>query len=199
MNKSCYHTLMLSSLKHSSNISVRCASGGHLYSIGLVTCTFHLGKQTFTYNFIVCKNLARPFILCLNFLGEHKIGLQWLDLGGAILTHDKHILVGSNEAYPGGPKRSTRSQIKLLPRTYTILNVKTVKTNTNKEYLYDIQFNDLLEEEHPNLMCIPELHKTSSDTTTNILLIAVYILMEDIHLIKGRNTLFLRTNKCQFQ
>ena len=68
MSESCYQTLMLPNLNHLHNILVRSASVGHLYPMATVTCTFHLGKQTFTYNLIVFKNSARPFILGLDFL-----------------------------------------------------------------------------------------------------------------------------------
>ena len=50
MNESYHHTFMLTYLKNSSNIPVRSASGGQLHPIRLVTCTFCLGKETFTYN-----------------------------------------------------------------------------------------------------------------------------------------------------
>ena len=39
------------------------------------------------YNFIVCKNLAIPFILGLDFLRTHEIGLQWRDAGEMMITN----------------------------------------------------------------------------------------------------------------
>ena len=70
---------MLTNLRQSANISMRSASGGNLYPIGLVTSTFCLGKESFTYNFIVYKNLGRMFIRGLDFLHEHNIGVQLSD------------------------------------------------------------------------------------------------------------------------
>ena len=64
---------------------------------GLVSCTFHTGIQTLTHYFILCKRYVRPFILSVDFLCEHKIGVQWSDTGEKILTHDNHIHVGSLE------------------------------------------------------------------------------------------------------
>ena len=50
---------------------------------------------------------------------------------------------------------------------------------------YDIQFNNLLKDEYPNLVCKLVLHRTSSNITTNLLFIVVNIPMDDIHPIKG--------------
>ena len=96
-SESCYHTFMLTNLKYSPNILVRSALWGNLYPVDVVTCTFHLGKQTITYSFIVCKNLARPFKFGLHFLHKHKSGAQQSDTGETRLTHDKYILVGLTE------------------------------------------------------------------------------------------------------
>ena len=120
MNESFYNTLMLANLRQAPNISVRSALRGGLYQIGKVTCTFHLVKQTFNYNFTVCKHLARPFILDLDLLHEHKIGVQWSGTGKRMLTHDKHILVGAIETISSGPKIITRIQINLPTRTLKI-------------------------------------------------------------------------------
>ena len=68
MSENCYLTLMLPNLIHSHNISVRSASGQNMCPIGLVICTFCLGKQTLSYNFTGYQNLVRPFKLGLDFL-----------------------------------------------------------------------------------------------------------------------------------
>ena len=126
MSESCYQKLMLPHLKHSCNITVRSASGANLYPMSLVTCTFCLGKQTFTYNFTVWKNLARPFIY-LGFLCEHKIEVQWSDTGERILTLGKHICMGSIETTPSGHKISPTSQVSLLAKALTNLNTRLTK------------------------------------------------------------------------
>ena len=63
------------------------------------------GKQTFTYNFILCKKVARSLILGLNFLHEYIIGVQLSDTGKGILTHDENIFVGSIGATPNENKK----------------------------------------------------------------------------------------------
>ena len=96
------------------------------------------------------------------FLSEHKIRIQWSDAGERIPTHDKNIPVGSVEMITSGPKISTRSQVDLLAKTLAMSNAKAAKTKIDEECPYDFQFNDLLGDEHPKLICILLLHKTKS-------------------------------------
>ena len=44
------------------NISVRSATGSNLTPLGLINCSFELGKVRFNSDFIICKNLSRPLI-----------------------------------------------------------------------------------------------------------------------------------------
>ena len=50
------------------NISVGSATGSNLIPLGLINCSFELGKVQFNSDFIVCKNLTRPLILGRDFL-----------------------------------------------------------------------------------------------------------------------------------
>ena len=50
------------------NISVRLATGSNLTPLGLINCSFELGKVRFNSYFIVCRNLTRPLILGRDFL-----------------------------------------------------------------------------------------------------------------------------------
>ena len=54
-----YQTLLLTKIQFIQNISVRSATGSNLTPIGLVNCSFELGKVKFNSDFIVCKNLTR--------------------------------------------------------------------------------------------------------------------------------------------
>ena len=72
-NRSCisekyYQNLLLMKIQFSQNISVRSVTGSNLTPIGLVNCSFELGKTKFNNDFIVCKNLTRPLILGRDFL-----------------------------------------------------------------------------------------------------------------------------------
>ena len=50
------------------NVNVKSTTGSNLAPMGLVKCTFKLGKTEFNSEFIVCKNLTRPLILGRDFL-----------------------------------------------------------------------------------------------------------------------------------
>ena len=72
-----YQQLLLPGLKPVHKLHVRTASGSSLCPTGTITCDFKLGKQPFSFEFIVCRGLSRPCILGLDFLRKYKIGIGW--------------------------------------------------------------------------------------------------------------------------
>ena len=67
------------------NISVRSATGSNLTPLGLINCSFELGKVKFNSDFIVCKNLTRPLILGRDFLIWNHVTVQHADDGNVFL------------------------------------------------------------------------------------------------------------------
>ena len=63
-----YQNLLLVKLQFMQNISVRSTTGSNLTPIGLVNCSFELGRIKFNSDFILCRNLTRPLILGRDFL-----------------------------------------------------------------------------------------------------------------------------------
>ena len=53
-----YQSLPLTKIHFIQNISVRSATGSNLTPLGLINCSFELGKIKFNSDFIVCKNLT---------------------------------------------------------------------------------------------------------------------------------------------
>ena len=53
-----YQSLPLTKIHFIRNISVRSATGSNLTPLGLINCSFELGKVRFNSDFIVCKNLT---------------------------------------------------------------------------------------------------------------------------------------------
>ena len=49
--------------------------------MGMAECAFSLGKQRYTYKFLVCKDLSRPMILGLDFLRANRMGTYWSKTG----------------------------------------------------------------------------------------------------------------------
>ena len=68
-----YQSLLLTKIQFIQNISVRSATSSNLTPLGLINCSFELGKIKFNSDFIVCKNLTRPLILGRDFLIQNHV------------------------------------------------------------------------------------------------------------------------------
>ena len=90
-----YHTLCLKNMKHLFNVTLKSASGNNVQLLGTVTCPFTLGKESYTFDFIMFKHLQRPLILGVNFLKKYRMGTNWTTTGKFVLTQDNQILIES--------------------------------------------------------------------------------------------------------
>ena len=68
---------MLPDLKQIYNIDTKSASGNKLKILGLTKCTFSIGNHSYTYDFVVCKNISRRFILVIDILRQNLIDICW--------------------------------------------------------------------------------------------------------------------------
>ena len=92
--KSCisekYYQLLPSiQIQKLNHISVRSAMGSNLTPLGLIHCSFELGKIMFTNNLIVCRNLTQPLILGRDFLIQHNITVRYAVDGKCILDYQQ--------------------------------------------------------------------------------------------------------------
>ena len=90
-----YENSPLTKIHHLRNISVRSATGSNLTPLGLINCSFELGKIRFNSDLIVCRNLTRPIILGRDFLIQNHITVRYADDGKCILDYQQHELVAS--------------------------------------------------------------------------------------------------------
>ena len=90
-----YQSLLLTKIQFLQNISVRSATGSNLTPLGLINCSFELGKVKFNSDFIVCKNLTRPPILGKDFLIGNHVTVRYADDGKCILDYQQQELVAS--------------------------------------------------------------------------------------------------------
>ena len=90
-----YQSLLLTKIQFAQNISVRSATGSNLTPLGLINCSFELGKVKFNSDFIVCKNLTRLLILGRDFLIQNHVTVQYADDGKCILDYQQQELVAS--------------------------------------------------------------------------------------------------------
>ena len=58
MSERYYKKLHLAEIHLFQNLNVKSATGSNLAPVGMVKCTFKLGKTEFSSEFIVCKNLT---------------------------------------------------------------------------------------------------------------------------------------------
>ena len=63
-----YQNLPSTKIHHLKYISIRSATGSNLTPLGMINCSFELGKIRFNSDLIVCRNLTRPLILGRDFL-----------------------------------------------------------------------------------------------------------------------------------
>ena len=90
-----YQHLPLNKIHHLKNISVKSAMGSNLTHLGMINCSFELGKIRFNCNLILCRNLTRPLILGRDFLMQNHITVQYADNGKCILDYQQHELIAS--------------------------------------------------------------------------------------------------------
>ena len=90
-----YQQLPIIKMQNLDHISVRSATGSNLTPLGVVHCSFKLGKITFTNSLIVCRNLTRPLIFRRDFLLQHNITVRYAANGKCILDYQQQELIAS--------------------------------------------------------------------------------------------------------
>ena len=166
-------------------LQVRTASGSSLCPTGTVTCDFKLGKQPFSFEFIVCRGLSRPCILGLDFLRKYKIGIGWSPNGKFQLDLHQQVLVESIKVYMSGPTLQTRQCITIPSRSLMVLNVKATIDKHMEGGLHKVVPNFLLSDEYPELVLIPTVHNVEITETQCIPYILLNLPKEEIFLRKG--------------
>ena len=106
-----FQQLMLPDLKQVYNVDIRSTSGNKLKILGLTKCTFSIGNQSYTYDFVVCKNVSRPFILGIDFLRQNLIDICWTPSGKFGLKNHEVILIESLETCLSGFSIYTKNQV----------------------------------------------------------------------------------------
>ena len=179
-----YQQLLLPGLKPVHKLQVRTASGSSLCPTGTIMCNFKLGKQLFSFEFIVCRGLSRPCILGLDFLRKHKIGIGWSPSGKFQLDFHQQVLVESVKVYMSGPTLQTRQCINIPSRSLMVLNAKATIDKHMEGGLYKVVPNFLLSDEYPELVLIPTIHNLKITETRCIPFVLLNLSKEGIFLRK---------------
>ena len=180
-----YQQLLLPGLKPVHKLQVRTASGSSLCPTGTVTCDFKLGKQPFSFKFIICRGLSRPCILGLDFLRKYKIGIGWSPNGKFQLDLHQQVLLESIKVYMSGPTLQTRQCITIPSRSLMVLNAKATIDKHMEGGLHKVVPNFLLSDEYPELVLIPTVHNVEITKVECIPYILLNLSKEEIFLRKG--------------
>ena len=180
-----YQQLLLPGLKPVHKLQVRTASGSSLCPTGTITCDFKLGKQPFSFEFIICRGLSRPCILGLDFLRKYKIGIGWSPNGKFQLDLHQQVLVESVKVYMSGPTLQTRQCITIPSRSLMVLNAKATIDKHMEGGLHKVVPNFLLSDEYPELVLIPTVHNVEITKIECIPYILLNLSEEEIFLRKG--------------
>ena len=106
-----FQQLMLPDLKQVYNIDIRSASGNRIKILELTECIFSIESRPYTYDFVACKNISRPFILGMDFLRQNLIDICWTPSGKFGLKNREVILIESLETCLSGFSIYTKNQV----------------------------------------------------------------------------------------
>ena len=176
--------LQLAKIHLLQDINVKSATGCNLAPVGLVNCTFELGRTKFRSDFIVCKNLIRPLILGRDFLIQNHVSVKYSENGRCILDHQQQEFIASLNV-EDKPHLSLTASMILPGRTLAIIQVNNDLEPKQSGHIYEIKPNCFLAEEYPNLYIIPMIHNVDIHKTENEPLVVINLLTDDISLLKG--------------
>ena len=191
MSERYYQKLHLTKIHLLQNINVKLATGSNLAPIGLVTCTFELGKTKFNSDFIVCKNLTRHLILGRDFLIQNHVSVRYSENGKCILDYQQQELIAYlNIEFK--PQLCLATSMILPGRTLAVVQENNDLEPDQSGQIYEIDHNDFLIEKYPNLYVVPMMHNMDIHKTENIPMVVINFLADDISLLKGEITGFMQ-------
>ena len=179
-----YQNLSLTKIQFIQNISVRSATGSNLTPIGLVNCSFELGRIKFNGDFIVCKNLTRPLILGRDFLIRNHVTVQYAEDGKCILDYQQQELIASMNI-ENKPQLSLANSMTLPGRSLAVVCVCNNLEPDQSGQMYEIEPSQYLNEKCPNLCIIPMIHNVDIHITENVPLVVINLSTDDVYLSKG--------------
>ena len=173
------------------NISVKSATGSNLTPLGMIHCSFELGKTKFNNNFIVCRNLATPLILGRDFLMQHHITVHYVEDGKCAHDYQQHELIASIDI-ESKPQLNMTHSVTIPGRTLAIVCIYNNLDPNQNGYLYEIEPCSLLNERYPNLCVIPMIHNVDVHKTEHLPLVVINFASDDVNFSKGETMGFMQ-------
>ena len=159
--------------------------------MGIVNCTFELGKTVFTNDFIVCQNLTRPLILGRDFLMRNRITVRYLGDGKCILNCHQEELIATLDI-TSTPQLRTMTSVLLPGRTLAVIQVNSNLEPEQSGRIYEIEPNMMLSEKYPNVYIVPMIHNVDTYITESVSMVLINFLVDDISFLKGEIIGFLQ-------
>ena len=191
MSEAYYRTLCLNSICSLSNTCVRSATGSNLSPLGIVNCTFELGKTVFTNDFIVCQNLTRPLILGRDFLMRNRVTVRYSEYGKCILNCHQEELIATLDT-TSNPHLRMMTSVLLPGRTLAVIQVNSNLVPEQSGQIYEIEPNMMLSEKYPNVYIVPMIHNVDTYITESVPLVLINFSVDDISFSKGEIMGFLQ-------
>ena len=186
-----YQNLPSTRIHHLKNISVRSAIGSNLIPLGLINCSFELGKIRFNSDLIVCRNLTRPLILGRDFLIQNHITVQYADDGKCLLDYQQHELVASIDV-EDKPQLNMAHSVTLPGRTLAIVCIYNTLVPNQSGCIYEVEPSCNLYEKYPNLCVIPMIHNVDVHKTENVPLVVFNLSSDEVYLLNGETMGFMQ-------
>ena len=165
------------------------ATGSNLTPLGMIHCSFELGKITFNSNLIVCRNLTKPLTLGRDFLLQHHITVHYAANGKCILDYQQHELIASIDI-EDKPQLNMTHSVTIPGRTLAIVCIYNNLDPNQSGSLYEIEPCGILKEKYPNLYIIPMIHNVDVHRTEHLPLFC--FASDDINLSKGETMGFMQ-------
>ena len=151
-----------------------------------------LGDITFNCDIIVCKNLTRLLILGRYFLIQNHISVRYSENGKCILDHKQQELVTSI-CVETKPQLSLANSMTLPERTLAVVHVNNNLNPEQSGQIYEIEPNNLLANEYPNLCIIPMIHDMDMHKTEDVPLVVINFFTGSVYLSKGEIMGFMQS------
>ena len=192
MSEAYYKTLQIGSIRLLVNMRVRSTTGSNLSPLGIINCTFELGKTAFINDFIICQNLTRPLILGRDFLMKNHVTVQYAENGKCILNCQQEELIATLDIASNLQLRSSASV--LLPgRILAVIQVNSDLKPEQSGQIYEVKSNTVLSEKYPNVYIVPMIHNVDTYITNNVPMVLINFSVDDILFSKGEIMGFLQS------
>ena len=173
------------------NIRVKSATGSNLTPLGMINCSFELGKIKFNSNLIVFRNLMRPLILGRDFLMQNHITVSYAEDGKCVLDYQQQELIASIDI-EDKPQLNMTHSVTLPGRMLAIVCVYNNLDPNQSGYIYEIEPSSNLYEKYPNLCVIPMIHNVDIHKTEHIPLVVINFAPDEIYFSKGETMGFMQ-------